>query len=295
MMFGELAAVCAAFFWAIASVIYASLGQRVPASALNLGKGVIALVLLLLTVWVQGLGVPSLTARPSLLLLLSGAIGIGFGDTVYLEALRHLGARHTLLLRTLAPPMAACLSLWFLQERLSILACVGIAITILGIIWVISEGTADHLQSNPLWPGVAYALLAALAQAVGAILSRMALANTAISPQWGALLQLLAGVGGVLGWGLLRGQLSVWWRALMLRKVLMRLCAASFVGTYLGMWLQQLSLKYTVTGISQTLNATSPLFVLPIAVLLGERISGRAWGGAVIAIIGVGLLLAHTA
>lgn len=293
-MIGEIAAVSAAFLWAVASVIYSTFGRQVPALALNLGKGVIAILLLVITILAQGLMAPQLAARDSLLLLLSGAIGIGFGDTVYLEALRYLGARQTLLLGTLAPPMAACLALWFLNERLSTLAWLSIAITIMGIVWVISERTTAQNSAGYRWQGLLYALLASLAQAIGAILSRAALDNTAMSPQWGALLRLLAGVVVVLGWGLLRHQIQAWWQAINTTDLLIRLFAAAFLGTYLGIWLQQLSLKYTVTGISQTLNATSPLFVLPITVLLGERISSRAWLGAVVAVIGVGLLLAQT-
>ena len=293
-MIGEIAAVSAAFLWAVASMIYATLGRRAPALALNLGKGVIAIALLSITIVVQGLDAPALAGSSSLLLLLSGAIGIGFGDTVYLEALRYLGARRTLLLGTLAPPMSACLALWFLREQLSPFAWGGIAVTIMGIVWVISERAAETHAAKQQGRGLFYAFLASLAQAIGAILSRAALDNTAVSPQWGALLRLAAGVIVVVVWGVVRQQLQAWWQAMNTTDLLLRLFAASFAGTYLGIWLQQLSLKYTVTGISQTLNATSPLFVLPIAVLMGERISSRAWLGALIAVIGVGLLLAQT-
>ena len=294
-MLGEIAAVSAAFFWAVASIIYATLGRQVPALALNLGKGVIAIVLLGITIVAQGSIAPQLAARDSLLLLLSGAIGIGFGDTVYLEALRYLGARRTLLLGTLAPPMAACLALWFLEEQLSSFAWLSIGITIAGIVWVISERATDRNQpSGHNWQGLVYAMLSSLAQASGAILSRAALEDTPVSPLWGALLRLVAGVVVVLVWGCIRQQIGAWWQAMNKTDIRIRLLAAAFTGTYLGIWLQQLSLKYTVTGISQTLNATSPLFVLPITFILGERVSYRAWLGALIAVMGVALLLTHT-
>ncbi|NJN38547.1 MAG: DMT family transporter [Acaryochloridaceae cyanobacterium CSU_3_4] len=309
-MIGELAAISAAFLWAVASVIYATLGYQVPALALNLGKGLIAIALLGITILAQGLIAHSLTTPNSLLLLLSGAIGIGFGDTVYLEALRFLGVRRTLLLGTLAPPMAACLALFFLGERPSRLAWLGMGVTLVGVIWVICErvsgdgrrrspGSAcrpvgDHRpSSSQAAQGLLYALLAALAQAIGALLSRAALENTPISPLWAALLRLLAGVVIVGGWGCLRQQIQGWWQAVKANHLLIRLLAAAFMGTYLGIWFQQVSLKYTATGISQTLSATSPLFVLPIAVLLGERVSHRAWLGATLAVLGVGLLLAQ--
>jgi drug/metabolite transporter (DMT)-like permease len=52
------------------------------------------------------------------LLLLSGAIGVGMGDTVYFSALNRLGARRTLLLGMLAPPIAAILALIFFTRAI---------------------------------------------------------------------------------------------------------------------------------------------------------------------------------
>jgi len=66
---------------------------------------------------------------------------------------------------------------------------------------------------------------------------------------------------------------------------------ATFTGTYLGIWLQQTSLKLTNAGIAQTLLATSPLFVLPIAAWRGEKISIRAIVGVLVAFVGIGLLV----
>jgi drug/metabolite transporter (DMT)-like permease len=65
---------------------------------------------------------------------------------------------------------------------------------------------------------------------------------------------------------------------------------AAFGGTYLGIWLQQIALKLSPAGIAQTLLATSPLFVLPIVALLGEKITLRATVGVSIAIAGIALL-----
>ncbi|MCK7522700.1 MAG: DMT family transporter [Ignavibacteriales bacterium] len=63
-----------------------------------------------------------------------------------------------------------------------------------------------------------------------------------------------------------------------------------FFGTFLGIFLQQLSLQRIPAGITQTLIATSPIFVLPISALLGEKIGIRAVLGALLAIIGVALI-----
>jgi drug/metabolite transporter (DMT)-like permease len=287
---GELAALSAAFLWALSSVIYARI--RASPLAINLGKGGIAIALLTLTLLIQGELVPHLPSRSLFLLLLSGAIGIGFGDSVYLAALRALGARQTLLFEALAPPLAAVLALVFLHEQLSSWAWLGMGLTIVGVTWVISERSPQLAERgrDRRW-GIVYALLAAIAQASGAVLSRAALADTALSPTWGAFLRLVSGVVVLVVWGLGQKRLKYWVMELRSHKVFSQLCLAAFGGTYLGIWLQQMSLKYAEAGIAQTLTATSPLFVLPIAIWLGDRVSLRAWLGAITAVNGVALLL----
>jgi drug/metabolite transporter (DMT)-like permease len=116
---GEFAALSAAFLWAASSTVYALLGQRIPPLQLNLLKGLIAIGLIFLTLIATSQQLPELDPLPVGFLLLSGAIGIGLGDTAYFCALNHLGARRTLLLETLAPPMTAILALIFFLERQS--------------------------------------------------------------------------------------------------------------------------------------------------------------------------------
>jgi drug/metabolite transporter (DMT)-like permease len=65
----------------------------------------------------------------------------------------------------------------------------------------------------------------------------------------------------------------------------------AFLGTYLAIYLQQTALKYAEAGVAQALTSTSPLFVLPLAAVLGDPISFRAIGGVVVALVGVGILV----
>jgi drug/metabolite transporter (DMT)-like permease len=69
------------------------------------------------------------------------------------------------------------------------------------------------------------------------------------------------------------------------------LILAAFLGTYCGLGLQQTALKLAPAGIAQTLLSTSPLFALPLAMVLGEKVSARAVSGALLAVVGVALLV----
>ncbi len=268
---------------------------------------------------------PNLPLVSVVLLVLSGGLGIGLGDTAYFGAINTLGARKALLLETLAPPISTVLAWIFLAERLPMSAIAGILITLIGIAWVISERVpGDPLPATRA--GLQIALLATFCQAAGAVLSRAALAETAVSPLWSSLIRLAAGLVFMVGLVVAKPQylevklekrqsasalasqssqpldlslsgksLSSRWRSVMttLRspRLLGGVAIASFFATYLGIWLQQTALKYTAAGIAQALLATSPLFVLPIAAALGEKISRRAVLGVAIALSGVWLLL----
>jgi drug/metabolite transporter (DMT)-like permease len=271
---GEVAALAGALLWAISAVIYARMGQRVPALVLNFSKGAIAITLILLTLVLGRSPLPAVAPAVVWLLAASGIIGIGLGDTAYLNALRTLGARRALLLETLA------VGSWL-----------GIALTLLGVAWVISERTpSPETAIAPLKIGLLWGLLAELAQATGAVMSRAALVDSAMPPLWSSVIRL--GGGEVILLLLLLGRRAQLRETLpnLTRRTGTAIAIAAFGGTYLAIWFQQIALKYTATGTAQTLLATSPLFVLPLAVLWGEKITQRSALGVGIAIAGIAIL-----
>lgn len=298
---GELAALLAAFLWAAASTVYARLGQRIPPLELNLLKGVVAIAFLILTLLIQGEWLP-LNGVAIAFLLISGIFGIGIGDTALFAAYNKLGARRALLLKTLTSPLVALLALILLQERLSAADWCGILLTLVGIGWVISERVSGTVDSNKhLLQGIGWAILSTGGDATGAILSRAALTQSNITPMWSTLLRLSAGVLVLLLWLLVKSRgktnnLSTTFTPLDKGgrggspKLLGMIAIAAFFSTYLGIFLQQISLKFTAAGIAQTLGATSPLFVLPFAIWMGDKVSLRAFLGVLIALAGVWLL-----
>ncbi|AFY53328.1 EamA-like transporter family [Rivularia sp. PCC 7116] len=289
---GEVAALSAACLWSIASVVYSQLGARIPPLQLNLIKGIIAIALFVFTILARGDLFPSIATLPMCLLLLSGVIGISLGDTLFFNTINSLGARRALLMQTLTSPMSAIFGLFFLQEKLNALAWCGILVTILGVAWVVSERTADvkNISIGEFKKGIVFGLLTAIAGAIGAVLSRSAIADTIISPLWAALVRLSAGTLILLIWKLSRKQASFRHDNFLNSRVILGTFFAAFCGTYLGIWLQQTAIKLTSVGIASTLLQTSPLFVIPFAILMGEKVSIRAILGVFISISGIALL-----
>ncbi|MCJ8281303.1 MAG: DMT family transporter [Rivularia sp. ALOHA_DT_140] len=195
-------------------------------------------------------------------------------------------------MQTLTSPMSAILGLVFLQENLNALAWCGILITILGVAWVISERTTDvkNISTREFRRGIAFGILTSIAGAIGAVLARSAIGDNQVSPLWAGLLRLSAGTLTLLIWSLSRQQTSFRISNLLNSKVILGTLFAAFCGTYLGIWLQQTAIKFTSVGIASTLLQTSPIFVIPIAIWMGEKVSIRAILGVFISIAGIALL-----
>jgi drug/metabolite transporter (DMT)-like permease len=296
---GELAALAAALLWALSSLIYAGLGDRLGATWLNFLKGIVAIGLVAMTILLLRLPWVALPIGPLLALLASGILGIGIGDTFYFKSINALGPRRALVIESLSPPLGAILAWATFGETLSGSQLLGIILTIGGVGWVVSERQGTSFASlDPQWrSGISYGITAALCQAIGVTLSRWVLIHTAIDPLWATLLRLLIGCS-VLGVSLAIRDTAFATsrdhrpntRPILTRRILGIIAIASFFSTYLGIWLQQLSLKYTAVGISQTLTSTSQLFMVPIAILRREPLTRRSVLGAAIAMAGIVLL-----
>jgi drug/metabolite transporter (DMT)-like permease len=289
---GELAALTAAAIWAVSSTIYGRLGKTVSPLVLNLSKGVLAIGYLAITMVITG---ERLMVAPAQWwpLLLSGWIGIAWGDTFFFMALNSIGARLTLLINILSPVITALLASLYLQEQLAVINYLGIAISVAGVAGVIFDRTQSETSPRNYWQGISWALLSALANSIASICSRQAMLAGDLSPTVTTLVRLLAGTAGIL-------LLMLWPRSAKLAaslprfsgdyQIWLRLAVVAFFSTYLGIGLQQTALKYTAAGIAQTVGSTSPLFVLVYDWWQGEKISWRSITWALVAIGGMSLL-----
>lgn len=303
---GELASLSSAALWALGSVIYGTTGRSLSALELNLLKVLVAILCFWITLFLQRSGISFTEPRAISYLVLSGILGIGFSDTFLFEGLKVMGSRRILLLKTIAPPLTALLAMITLQEQLSPTAWIGIVLVIGGVGSVIAERTAGSgigvVNVKPLWVGVLYGILASVGEAVGSVLSRTALIEaSSITPLQAAVIRLVSAVPFIGLWMLHQRQIPQLWQTAQIPaqrsetlRILGILIFAAFASTYLGIWMQQTGLKYTEAGIAQTLTTTSPLFVLPMVMILGERISIQSVVGVLVAIAGVALCFVKT-
>lgn len=283
---GIFAALATAWCWAIATRLYHRCSLHLSSIQLTLIKGVVSLVLLgILLIWRPA---TAINDHELLLLALSGALGIGIGDLCFFAAMRRLGAKTALQIEVLAAPLALLLGMAGGSNAPGPLALIGMVVILAAVLGVVSGANDQPVSALQRWHGLALGLVAAACQAGGLVLSHLAMQAQNQDLLATAELRLAAGVS-VTGLIWLVTTKRQWlWPA---KTLWLPLTTAIVIGTAMAMVLQQLAVRHAHPGLVQTLLATAPLWALVLARWHGERPSKRAIGGALLAVVGVALLL----
>lgn len=290
---GELAAITTAALWTVTSVLFTLAGRQVPAMAVNLVRTAAGGLLLAATLYLTTGAIWPAGAPPARLLdlALSGFVGLALGDTLLFQSYAWIGPRLASLMMALAPPLSALGAFAFLGERLGVMALVGMALTLGGIVWVIEERTPApgfHPQHRAL--GLVFGFGGALCQAGGAILAKRGMQD--LDPLPATLVRMVSALAALALAALLSGRLPHLLPRSARTRFLALILAASVLGPYLGVWLSLVSIKLTETGVALTLMALTPILVIPLSArVFGERPTLRAIAGTVLAVAGVIVLL----
>lgn len=295
---GELAALLTAVFWTITALAFEAASRKIGSMVVNLLRLIAGFCFLTLFVFFyRGMLLPT-DASPHawLYLVLSGLIGFVFGDLCLFQAFVVVGARISMLLMALAPPMTALIGWVVLGETLSWKSWLGMTLTISGIALVVlkrhtaeeSNGGFRKVKFNyPLW-GILLGLGGALGQAAGLVLSKVGMEgyDTFASTQ-------IRVIAGIAGFSVLFFVMGLWksaFRALSMRKPMLQLSLGAFFGPFLGVSFSLLAIKYADTGIASTIMAIVPVLIIPPSMILyKEKVTLKEVAGALLAVSGVAM------
>lgn len=275
--------------WALGAILWRKLGEQLSSYAMNLAKTVIGT--LCLGVVLLFVGLEPIPARSVVLLTLSGILGIAVGDTFFFLALMQLGPRRASLMGSLNPVAIAVAAAAFLGERPSLGAWAGILATTFGVGWVLWERSSAGRGRESSPSGVRYGLLSILCTAGAVLLAKVGVASVpTVHATW---IRLLAGSAALALWGASRSELGGWVHPFRRGTLLAKVAVVVVVVVFGGFWLSLVALKHIDAAIAGTLNATGPLFILPMSVaFMQEKLSFRAVLGTGVAVGGVALIFA---
>lgn len=300
---GEIAALATAVMWSFTSVFFSEAGRMIGSFNVNrirlLMASLIYVVVLLVT---TGRLFPAdLNGQQFFYLSLSGFIGLVLGDGCGFKALVMIGPRLTTLLYSTAPIITTVIAWVFLGEQLRFIELVGIGLTITGIAWVVTEReykengrpevSGDHPDQGSKFKGVLLGLGAATGQAVGLVLAKQGMLHAGgnVPPMEASLIRMLVALVSIWLIAMLKGRLPL--ADMRNLRAMSFTFGGAFCGPFLGVWMSLVAVGLIETGIASTLNSTVPVMILPLLILYyREKISLRAWLGAIVAVAGVALL-----
>jgi drug/metabolite transporter (DMT)-like permease len=299
--FGMTAAVFVSFLWTLNSILFSEAGKRIGSATVNAFRIIVAVLLLGVThIILFGTIIPAANQDQWLWMGISGIVGLGIGDFALFAAFVMIGPRRSLLLMALAPVCAALFAYLFLEEVLSLIAIVGIAITLTGIIVVLvekGENDSNGLTNKRKKFGIALGIIGGVGQGVGLVISKYGMVSVADDPSIplnslsATLIRMI--VASIFIWicVVAAGKIPHMLQSLKDRQGMKLTSGGAFIGPFLGVWLSMVAVTYVAAGIAQTLMSLMPVIIIPMVwVLFREKTNWRGIVGAAVAVVGVAIL-----
>ena len=295
---GEFSALAAALFWSIAVILFKSVGNKISPIVLNPLKNTIAFILFIIVFiicdipfWYDGLD-----RSDYIKLILSGALGMGIVDTIYLYTLNIIGANRSAILSTLEPGIVFIMSYIMLGTLISTIQFIGFVIVIASMLIIAYENDIEEIDSYKKRTAIYLQILLFFCSAFGIVLIKPVLnkINHSIPLQlWAVLFRLLPGVIITLLVLLFQKNKSKLLRPLKEPEVIKKILAGATIGTFMALsfWILGYSnIKYP--PIASLLGQTSCIFIMLLAwIVLKESISMKRIVAMGIAAIGVILVV----
>lgn len=295
--YGELAALLTAVFWTVTALAFESASRKVGSLSVNLLRLTVAFILLSVYAWIsRGKAFPVDAGEHQWIWLsLSGLVGFVLGDLFLFQSYVVIGSRISMLIMSLAPPMAAVIGWLTLGETLRPMQAVAMAVVLAGIVLVVLErqtpdenGNGKRVKFSYPLSGILLAFGGALGQAGGLVLSKFGMANYGVIPS----VQIRV-ITGILGFTLFFTFSNRWqnlYDAVRNVKAMKRLMVGAFFGPFLGVSFSLLAVKHTSTGVASALMSIVPVLIIaPAVIVFKEKITTKELIGAIITVVGVAI------
>jgi len=294
---GEICSLLSAIFWALAIIIFKKIGDRVSPMVINPVKSIIGLLLFIFTCIF--LGVPLMpnaqfSNTDLLILSISGIIGIGIADIIFLHSLNILGAGISAIVNTVYSPFVIFFAFIILGEALTPTQLLGGGLIIGSVLYASTKIQNIPVDRKRFKQGVFYGIGSIAMMAFGIVMIKPIL-NTVSDNMglqlWIAGYRLVSGVlvsGSIMLYanrkqniiGVLRDK-TLW----------LPLIVSSVLAAYLGIAMWVMGMSMTTASISSILNQTATIFILIFAwMFLGEPLTKRRILSIVVAMCGAYLV-----
>jgi len=291
----EWLALAAAFLWAISSLISVTPARHLGTFAYSRWRMGCTAIMLTSMAFISG-GWFSVSSAHIAPMMLSGLIGIFIGDTALFACMNRMGPRQAGLLFSCHAVFSAILGYFLFSETMQGQELAGAVLVFAGVLAAIFF--ANKKQSNHdwetvrgnIWIGIGLGLTAALCQALGGIIAKPVM-QTSVDPIAASAIRMITAFLAHGAFRLSGNRLAKPVKPITLR-ILSITALNGFLAMAVGMTLILYALRDGNVGMVALLSSTTPIMVLPILwFYTKQRPDKFAWIGALLAVIGTGLIV----
>ncbi|MEM2099168.1 MAG: DMT family transporter [Candidatus Bathyarchaeia archaeon] len=297
VVFGELAALGAAVSWAVAPILYRyALVKLNPISAniVRCASNAVILFLILL-LFGKAENIASLPIASLFLIIASGVIGLGVGDTLYMVGLNAVGIARAVPLASTYPLFSLIWATLLLGEIVTVPGILGAVVILLGI-WLLSkeketvpvEVTGKHVRL-----GVIASLTTALAWSISITLMNFAVSMAHVNSLDANYAVVTTRIAVVAVFLLVFSPVLDKKRTFLKvnRGTIITLCAGGLVANGIGWLLMNYGLLNALEAQVVPISSTTPLFsALAGFLLFHEKLTASKTLGSILVVVGISLI-----
>ena len=287
---GEAYALICAFLWALSSALLKSQADKMRTVTLGALRTVPAIALYWGIVLFSGRlsEIAALSSRTWAFLAGSSLIGLIVGDLFYYASMKRIGLARAMPLSAIYPFFTMLFALLFLDETVGWGTAVGALLIIVGS-YLLAVPSRIHRSPSSAqridWIGIGMAIISAVCWGASTVMVRVGVDGVSVPVANAIRLSILIVVW--LSVAVMQGGLEQV-RSLETQSLLI-VMASGILGAGLGTFAFLSSVHLAGATKTSILTATTPLFGVPLAFVLGERTSMRTVLGTLCSIAGVWL------
>ena len=295
MLLGEILSLGSAITWGISVSLFKIIGNSVSPYILNPLKNTIGTILFILTTLLISdiSAVNYLSTNETLILALSGIIGITIADVLFLISLNILGTSRSAIINTIYSPMVIMLAYFILDESLTFADIVGGLMILLSILYLSFNQEKSNISN--LNKGLIIGILAYSLMALGIIMVKPILnqfSNSIEMQLWIIIFRLIPGtLLSYITMSFMMKKKEIVFQ-LSNKKIWPIILLGSFLGTYVGFAMWVIGMAKTSASIASILNQTSTIFIAFFGwLILKETFSRKMMICFFISIIGAFIII----
>ncbi|MBT4288258.1 MAG: DMT family transporter [Deltaproteobacteria bacterium] len=269
---GIIFSLSAAFFWSTSVIMYRKSGDGFSPLSLNFFKSLIAIILLLPTLYLKEVDfIPDNSINDWLLIIISGILGTALADSLFFSSLNRIGASLNAIIGCSYLPCIIIFSYIFLDEALGFKGLIGGALVLSALFVSTWHGKRQNIDRKDLIVGIIYGLAGILTMVVGIIMIKGVLLRSDVV--WVTLIRTGAALLGLLVTIILHPQRKKLWLELQ-PSLIWKWAVPASVGNYLALLFWLAGMKYTMVSLAAILNQLSAILIFILAaIFLKEKIT----------------------